>query len=541
MRTGRLRIFNILAFLLFVNFLSAQSGIRGNLWFWAVIAAGIIIFALVVLFLLENLLNIEADKQGMDMAQKPFKTFPRIGGIFGRRPPAGVDESNYHRLSKGHDIKLSGRATGDIVDKSVSRVAIRPQNFLGMSPIPKLTVAEGDEVKAGDAVLFDKQRPDIKYVAPVSGEVVEIRRGAKRAITDVVILADKEIRYREHKVEEIASMDRDDIVKIMVDNGLWPLITQRPYDIVPDVQDTPRDIFISTFDSAPLAPDSSLVVDGRDEEFQKGIDVLNKLTTGTIYLGVKATLDNSPVFMETTGVERHYFQGKHPAGNVGVQIHHISPIRSGENVWTLGVQDVITIGTFFAQGIYDASRIVAVAGNNISNPRYYRSVQGASIGDLLSEHNVADNSRIISGDVLSGKQSSQDSFLNFKDDQISVIEEGNRHEMFGWLLPVKPRPSVSKTFPGFLMKEFEFNADTNTHGEERAFVVTGEYESVLPMNIYPQHLMKAILAGDFERMEGLGINELSEEDIALCEFACTSKQPLQSILRDGLDMMREQS
>jgi Na+-transporting NADH:ubiquinone oxidoreductase subunit A len=321
------------------------------------------------------------------------------------------------------------------------------------------------------------------------------------------------------------------------------MFNQRPFDIVADTEEDPRDIFISTFDTAPLALDQNIVVEGNEAAFQKGCDVLNALTDGSVFLGLDGRSAKAPAegFSKVTGVNKNYFSGEHPAGNVGIQIHHVAPIKGNDKVWTLGVQEVITIGKLFLEGKYDASRLISIGGAQVLDPSIVRTYQGASIGELLKGNLSAEKTRIISGNVFTGRMASEESFLSFSDDQITVIREGDEYEAFGWLLPITPRPSISGTFPNFLFPDFEFEGETNTHGERRAFVVTGQYESVLPMDIYPQHLMKAIMAGDFEKMEGLGIYELSEEDVALCEFVCTSKMPLQRILRDGLEMMREQA
>ncbi len=505
---------------------------------YALIGIGAALFFWVVTSLSDSLLKIEAEKAGIDTEKKDIGIWPSLTGMFSPKAPEFA-EGKFFKSSKGFDIKLKGKAE-NFSSPSITRYAIKPGNFRGNSPIPKMLVAVGDEVQAGDAIYFDKKRPDVKYTSPVSGEVVEIKRGAKRAITDIIILADKEVRFKKYSVPNIEECNRQDIVDAMIGSGTWVMLNQRPFDIVPEISDVPANIFISTFDTAPLAPDQNLFVEGRGDDFQKGLDVLNKLTAGKVFLGLSGNAQPSAVFTGAKGVEKNYFGGKHPIGNVGVQIHHTAPIRK-EKVWTVGVQEVLTIGRFFNEGVVDMSRMVAVAGSRVATPSYVKTYVGASIGDLLKENVSGDNNRIISGDVLSGSTSDHDQFLNFRDDQITVIEEGNYNELFGWLLPLKPRPSLSKTFPSFLMPEFEFEGDTNTHGEKRAFVVSGQYEAVLPMDIYPQHLMKAILSNDFERMEGLGINELSEEDIAICEFVCTSKQPLQSILRKGLDTMREQS
>ena len=324
--------------------------------------------------------------------------------------------------------------------------------------------------------------------------------------------------------------------------ALGILFRQRPYQVVANKHDIPDNIFISTFDSAPLAPDLNFVVEGKSEAFQKGIDVLNKLTSGKVHLGLNAKGKEAPssVFLNAEGVEKHWFNGMHPAGNVGIQIHHIDPITPKTTVWTLGVQEVITLGAIFTEGRWNTERVVAITGAELKAPKYVRTNVGANIGDLLKDNLDNDHVRIISGDVLSGRKKGTGNFLNFFDDQITVIKEGDHYQMFGWLLPDTSVPSASNALPSNAFSDTKFKAHTNTNGEKRAFVVTGQYEKVLPMDIYPQHLMKAVLTNDYEKMEGLGIHELVEEDVALCEFVCTSKQPLQQILRTGLEMMHEQ-
>lgn len=353
-------------------------------------------------------------------------------------------------------------------------------------------------------------------------------------------MADKDIQYKQFNPPSL-SANREVIVDFLLESGVWPLINQRPFDITADPDVVPANIFISTFNSAPLALDSNAAINGNEEAFQYGLDTLAKLTSGTVHLGLSAN-GEAPhdAFLNARGVQKTFFQGKHPSGNVGVQIHHAAPIRTGQTVWTLSVQDVITIGTLMYKGIYDASRVIAVVGSKILEPKLIKTRLGANINELVQSNISSDKRRIIAGDVLTGQAIEGDAFMPMNCDQITAIAEGDYYEMFGWLLPIKPRPTISKTFPNFLFPDLKFEGDTNTHGEQRAFVVTGEYEKVLPMNLYPQQLMKAILANDYEQMEGLGINELSEEDIALCEFVCTSKIPLQRILRQGLDMVREQ-
>jgi Na+-transporting NADH:ubiquinone oxidoreductase subunit A len=515
----------------------------GGLLFYSIVGVSVLLLIWALLTLASNLMKIEADKHGLDSRKNNFGIIPGLRDIFGASAPEYVTSGRFIKLDKGHDIKLLGEATGNILAADVQRFAIMPQNFNYFSPIPKLEVVEGDDVLAGSVLFYDKKRPEIKYVSPVSGEIVEVRRGDKRSIASVVILADKEIKYKKLSAPDLSKANREEIVNFLLGCGGWSMINERPFDIVPDPSSIPVNIFISTFDTAPLAPDLNLVVNGKGAEFQKGLDVLTKLTSGKVFLGLDARSKTAPssIFTEAQGVEKNWFSGKHPAGNVGIQIHHIAPLKSGEKVWTLGVQEVITLGGMFLNEKYDASRVVALTGGELKNPSYVRTYQGASIAELLKNNVNEGNVRYVSGDVLSGHKVDASSFLNFRDDQVTVLKEGDNYELFGWLLPIKPRPSISGTFPNFLYPNHKFEAETNTHGEKRAFVVSGAYESVLPMDIYPMHLMKAIITNDFEKMEGLGINELSEEDIALCEFVCVSKTPLQSILRQGLDIAKEQS
>ena len=545
MNLGKTKLSFLLLFLFSTNVAFAQSEGEGRSYLiYALLAVAVFLFFLMLLQVADNLMAIEAKHTGADAKGGSFSIFPSWNEFFSRKLPEYVVDQPVTILKRGHDILLEGEAEKTIVNRlrKGSTFAVQPPNFIGISPIPKVVVEIGDTVKAGDTLFFDKKRPDIMYVAPVSGEIIAVNRGAKRSIAEVVILADAKIQHKKFAKFDLAKSSREDLVAYLMESGVWPLIRQRPFDVVAEAEEVPRDIFISTFDTAPLAPDLSFVVEGKGEDFQKGLDVLSKLTDGAVHLGLSANeeIPPSPVFTEASGVEKHWFSGKHPAGNVGVQIHHIKPIGTSDKVWTLGVQDVITIGALFNKNIFDASRLVALTGAQVNEPVYATTYIGAKMGDLLEGKVENKNVRIISGDVLSGKKKTGEKFLNIYDDQVTVIEEGDYYELFGWLLPIAPRPTISNTFPNFLFPDYKFEGDTNMHGEKRAFVVTGQYEKVLPMDIYPQHLMKAILVNDFERMEGLGIYELTEEDVALCEFVCTSKQPLQDILRNGLNNMREQ-
>ncbi len=527
-----------------VSHISAQgTGPSANFYVIAMlIVIGSLILVSAVMLLSENFIQIESRKAGLDLNESNRTFVQSFKEIWTPKGPAYTNGAEVIDLNKGHDILLNGIANKQTVSGSIQRFSIKPGDFRELAPIPRMKVQEGDEVKAGDVLFHDKKDEKVKYVAPVSGEVVEIRRGDKRAITDVVILADKEIRYKQFDPPSLTGSSREEIVDYLCESGGWTLINQRPYDIVPDVQVIPKGVFISTFDSAPLAPDLGFVVQGRENAFQKGIDTLARLSNDSVHLGLDARSDQPPAkaFTHAQNCQLHWFRGKHPIGNVGIQIHHIAPIKAGDTVWTLTVDEVIILGDLMHKGIYNAERKVAITGACVKQPAYIQTYQGANIGELLKDQLSEGKNRIIDGNPLSGKKSSGEDFIGHKTIHITVIEEGDQYEMFGWLLPLTLRPTISKTFPNFLVPNMKFDGETNTHGERRAFVMTGQYESVLPMDIFPQHLLKAIMANDYERMEGLGITELTEEDLALCEFVCTSKIPVQKILRKGLDMMREQ-
>ncbi len=526
-----------LSFILSSTSLFAQSNSGSSLLSATIVGIVVLIIIGAVWVVSSNLFRIEASKLGVadDFESKPsFLT-----GSSSKETGIKTTDLPVRTLKKGFDINLAG----NVVDETISSVAVKnyavsPVNFKGISPIPKVVVEEGSKVLAGDVLFFDKKNPDVKYVSPVSGEVTGIVRGAKRSIHSVTIAADGENQFKELEAIDVETSSRESLINFLAESGVWPLIKQRPFNLIADTQVVPRDIFISTFSTAPLALDNEIAIEGQEASFQQGIDVLAKLTSGSVHLGLNGNKEVQSSFEQFNNTRKYYFKGAHPAGNVGVQIHHIAPIIGGEDiVWTLGVQDVITLGKLFTAKKYDVTRIVSLVGTPLDNPQNVSTKAGANIGELLATQNVDDNSRIISGDIFTGEKKENDQFLNAFDSQITVIEEGNEFEMFGWLLPLTERPSISRSLPGFLFPDIKYKANTNTHGEKRAFVVTGQYESVLPMDIFPQHLMKSIIINDYEAIEGLGIYELEKEDIAICEFVCTSKQPLQQILERGHDMM----
>ncbi len=497
------------------------------------------LFLLAILLMGERLIGIEA-KNIKGTENHNLSILPNMKDIKGAgKSDVSARGEQTVRLKKGMNINLEGKPSDQITEVQCSRYAIKPTDFLGISPIPKLFKNVGDNVLAGEPLFFDKKNPNIKYVAPVSGELIELNRGEKRRVEELVILADKEIQHFDHGIPE--SLDREKIIEFLLNTGAWTLIKQRPYGITPDFEVVPSNIFVSTFDTAPFAPNSALVVQGNEAAIQKALEILGTLTTGKVYLGMNGKQPELSSYFDSDSAKKVWFKGPHPAGNVGVQIHHISPLRKDETVWTLGLQELISLGRLFTDGIFDSSRIISVGGSMLNNPRHIKTHIGASVSDVMKHFDgLTGNERFVSGDVLSGDKVSDSGYLGFFHDQITVLEEGDYYEAFGWLVPQKLRPSASRTFPNFLFKDINYKADTNTHGENRAFVVTGQYEKVLPMDIYPQQLFKSILTNDFEKMEGLGIRELVEEDVALCEFVCTSKMPLQKILRQGLEEVREQ-
>ena len=435
---------------------------------------------------------------------------------------------------------LEGEAEKNIIEAPLSKsVDVLPSNFKYLTP--KVLVEAGEGVEAGQVLFVDKNNPDIQFCAPVSGIISEVVRGEKRRILAVRILTDKNgIQYRDFPKQNPTNLSAENIRQRLLEAGCWSYIQQRPFGCIADPSVSPKSIFVSCFDSAPLASDLTFIIMQEPDNFKTGIEALAQLGACPVHLGLKKgqTISSIP---HTEGVQIHYFHGPHPAGNVGIQIHHIDPIRSGEVVWTVHPQDVIIIGRLFNEGRYRADRIVAVTGAQVRKPQYYKVQTGHHLSSLLDDDLFMDKNRIIEGNVLHGQRVPENAHLSFYTNQITVLPEGNEPEFLGWLLPGLKKLSLSRTFFSWLAKNRKYDLDTNTHGEERPFVMTGQYEKVLPMNILPVFLLKAILAKDIEKMEQLGIYEVAEEDFALCEFVCTSKIDVQNIITQGLEMMRNES
>lgn len=441
--------------------------------------------------------------------------------------------SNDIKIRKGLDLKLKGEAEKKLSEAPRSKnYAIKPSDFHGVTP--KLVKKEGESVKAGEVIFFSKYSDRVKFVSPVSGTIAEVKRGAKRRILEVVIAADAADDFVDHGVKQPAGMQPEEVKEHLLASGCFPFIKQRPYDVIANPSDTPKAIFISALSTAPLAANVSFVLQGRKDDFQTGIDALAKLTKGKVHLSVAK--DDNSFLTGISGVVLHKVSGPHPAGNVGVQIHHIDPINFGDRVWVVGAEDVANIGSLFRTGKFDATRTVAVAGSAAPFQSYVKAKIGFNVKDVLG--NIDANVRIISGDVLTGDKIGNNSYMGYYHNTLSLIPEGKEHRMFGWVPFFDNHiPSMSKTSLSWLFPNRQYEVNTNLNGEERALVVTGEMEKVMPMDIYPLQLLKECMAGNIEKMENLGIYEVAPEDFALIDYTNTSKVEAQSIIREALDMM----
>ncbi|MCF6222832.1 MAG: Na(+)-translocating NADH-quinone reductase subunit A [Flavobacteriaceae bacterium] len=438
-------------------------------------------------------------------------------------------------IKKGLDIKLKGTAQLSLSSCNRSKIfAINPSNFHGI--IPKLVVKVGDKVLAGDTVFYAKHNDKIKFTSPVSGEIKDIVRGAKRKILSVKIIADNSDSFKDFGIETASNLAAPQIKEMLLESGCWTFIKQRPYDVIASPDETPKSIFISAYETAPLAASHDFALSGKENEFKAGIDALSKLTDGKVHLSVGA--GSSSFLNEITGVTLHKVKGVHPAGNVGVQISKIDPINAGDRVWVVNPQDVAAIGALFLTGKIDPVRTVALAGSQVKEPQYYKITQGSKISDIISGKLTTLKSRIISGNPLTGTSVSNEDAIGFYDDVISVLPEGDHYSFLGWVPFIgNDKFSMSRTFFSWLTPKKVYDLDTNFNGEERAFVITGEMEKVMPIDVYPMQLLKATMRDDIEKMENLGIYEVAPEDFALVDFVSTSKIETQDIIRKGLDLM----
>lgn len=445
--------------------------------------------------------------------------------------------ANVIKLKKGLTINLKGRAAQKLSAAGASKVyGLVPDAFWGMKP--KVVVKEGDVVKAGDALFVNKLHPEMKFVSPVAGKVKLVERGERRKVLSVQVEAAATQEYVDFGRKQASSLNAAQVKQALLDSGLFGFIIQRPYAVVANPDDQPKAIFVSAFSDMPLAADVNYVLKGREQDFQTGVDALAKIAQ--VYLGVQA----GSILAGTKNATVTVFEGKCPAGNVGVQINHVSPVNKGEVVWTLGAEEVAMVGRLFNTGKADFTRIIAVAGSEIKEPQYKQVLIGAPIGDIVAGNVQTDKKvRLIDGNPLTGQQTCNEGFLMAHSTEVTAIPEGDdADELFGWISPRLNEFSVSRSYFSWLMpKSKEYTLDARVKGGHRHMIFSGEYDSVFPMDIYPEQLVKAIIAGDIDRMEALGIYEVAPEDFAVAEFVDSSKVELQRIVREGLDMLRKEN
>lgn len=441
-------------------------------------------------------------------------------------------------IKKGLNIKLVGEAEQSTSKAVLSNVyAINLQDFHGINP--KMLVKQGAKVKAGEALFYNKEKEDMLFVSPVSGELTEIERGARRRILSLKIAADKEQTQIEHAKLDVNAASATDIKSYLLKSGTWPFVKQRPYDVIADPGTTPKAIFISGYVTAPLAADLNYVLKGKENELQAAISALGKLTPGKVHLSVGASA--SPL-SGMSGVEMHKVSGPHPAGLVSTQINKIDPINKGELVWTITPQDLVIIGELLLTGVFNPERTIALVGSSVKAPKYYTTKIGTEISTFLYASGVNnENFRVINGDVLTGTKSSTEGHLGFYNNTVSVISEGDDYEFFGWNKPIFNKISSTRALTfSWMQPNKKYDLNTNTNGEHRAFVLTGQYEKVFPLDIFPMQLLKACMYKDLDEMEQLGLYEVAPEDFSLTEFICVSKQPHQQIIREGLDLLQKE-
>lgn len=446
--------------------------------------------------------------------------------------------ANVIKLTKGLDINLKGKPEEKMLEAAKSEYFVMvPDNFCGVTP--KVVVKEGDKVLAGTPLMFDKNHPEVKFVSPFSGEVTAVERGERRKVLGIVVRKDAQNQYVEFGKKDVSKMSAEEVKETLLNGGVWPFITQRPYAIMADPTVAPRDIFVTAFDSAPLAPNFDFVAKAEQATIQAALDALKKLTKGKVYVGVRAGSA-----LKFQGVEMVTFEGPHPAGNAGVQAHNIKPVNKGETIWTVSAFDLIIMGRLFTKGIADFERIVAVTGSEIAKPAYVKAFAGTPLKALINGNlNKADyTQRFISGNVLTGENVGAEGVLGFYNSQVTVIPDGaDKHEFVGWAMPRMAEYSVSHTYLTWLFGgKKEYTIDARLKGGKRALIVSGDFEKVLPMDIYTEFLYKATLAFDIDKMENLGIYEIAPEDFALCEFVDVSKTEIQKTFRLGLDRLQKE-
>ena len=445
--------------------------------------------------------------------------------------------ANVIKLRKGLDIHLQGKAEEKKIQlKSNGKFALVPDDFEGVTP--KVIVKEGDKVKAGDALFVNKQYPDVKFASPVSGTVREVVRGERRKVLCIKVDADAQQEFTDFGKKDVSQLSGEQVINALLEAGIFGYINQLPYAVSTNPSVQPKAIFVSALRDKPLAADFEYEVAGQEADFQTGLTALSKIAKTYLGVGVGSKLEGMK------DVEVTVFDGKCPAGNVGVQVNNIDPVNKGEVVWTIGDPTVVLfIGRLFNTGKVDLKRTVALCGSEIKNPAYVDMLVGEELSTLLSNSYDAGKSvRIINGNVLTGKPVSKDSFLGAHSSEITVIPEGNdADEMLGWILPRFKQFSVNRSYFSWLCGKKDYALDARIKGGERHMIMSGEYDKVLPMDIYGEYLIKAIISGDIDRQEALGIYEVAPEDFALAEFVDSSKLELQRIVREGLNILRKEN
>ena len=442
------------------------------------------------------------------------------------------------KISKGLNINLKGAPVAEFAPVEAAKFyALMPADFTRVTP--KVVVKPEDTVKAGDPLFFDKANPELQFVSPVSGKVVAVNRGERRRVLNVVVESDGKFQSVEYKAKDVLSLSADEVKADLLKSGLFAFMRQRPYDVIATPADTPRAIYVSAFDSKPLAVSFEVALKGNEDDFQTGLDALSRIAP--VHLGICAC-QKSTALLVAKNVTTTIFKGPHPAGNVGVQINKTAPVNKGEIVWTIGAEEVIFIGRMFDKGVVDFTRTIAVAGSQVENPAYSKVILGAQMSDIVGGRIKGGCvNRIINGNVLTGPVATEESFLGAFANMVTVIPDGSdKHEILGWAMPRFKEFSVSRAYFSFLFPRKEYVLDARLKGEERHMINSNEYDKVFPMDIYPEYLIKAIIAGDIEKMEAAGIYEVAPEDFALCEFVDSSKLELQRIVREGLMKLRSE-
>ena len=442
-------------------------------------------------------------------------------------------------ITKGHNIKISGAPEKRVVTLPCpSLIKIIPDNFRTVKP--KLLVREGDQVKIGDKLFFDKNSPSIFFCSHVSGNIQSIKLGDRRKVEEIQISCDNNDSVVSKPEINIDASSADDIKKILLETGLWPSIRQRPFSKIANPSSTPKSIFVTAMPTAPFSLDLNFVLEGSNDSLKLGFDILNKLTSGNLNLVLDRNKDYN-IFPDTNCADTHYFSGPHPSGNTGIHIHHIDPVADKNDiVWYISLQDLNDIGKFFKDGTYPSEKYISSGGSALSDPSYYKIKKGMIISDILKNQKVDSDHMLISGDVLSGEKTTMDKPLNFYSEILSVIPHTKKRDFLGWILPGLNKYSLSRTFLSSLLDKKETKFDTRINGSRRAIIPFGRWEKMLPMDLIPDFLIKSILAQDIEDMEKYGIYECDHEDFSLCAYACQSKIEVSKIIKEGLELMEKE-